>query len=414
MIADLPTVPERRLAIRITPDALRQVRSGHPWVYGKAIVSNSDTSAPPGTLAVIFDSDRNFAAIGLWDPRSPIRIRILHVGKPTQINDDFWKALVHKAASKRSALAGSGTTGWRLLHGENDAISGIVVDRYADTLVCKVYSESWLPHLNHVLEAMHQVMEPERIVLRLGRLAAASTSVINAGLTDGMVIHGDKVDGPVEFLENGLRFHADVLDGQKTGHFLDQRDNRQHVRKHVESSAGGGVSVLDVFSCTGGFSVYAAAGGATRVHSVDIAVPALETAKANMSLNKELVSKATHVVTAGDAFEVMADLGASGQTFDVVVVDPPSFASNASERDGAIRAYRKLAELATPLVTSGGHLLQASCSSRVTEDDLVATVHSAIRSHNRTVRSEQIFGHAIDHPVEFAQGRYLKAIALDL
>ena len=414
ILPGLPPVPERRLAIRITPDALRQVRSGHRWIYDKAIVSNSDEAAPSGSLAVIFDADRKFAAIGLWDPTSPIRVRILHVGKPLQIDAAFWRDVVVTAFDKRVSLGAHSTTGWRLIHGENDAMSGIVVDRYASTLVCKVYSECWLPHLNQVLDALAQVAEPSRIVLRLGRLAAASTAVQNAGLVDGEVVFGDPVDGPVPFLENGLRFTADVLDGQKTGHFLDQRDNRQHIRSHVESLSKPSISVLDVFSCTGGFSVYAAAGGATFVHSVDIAAPAIATAKSNMALNDDVVSSATHKVTIGDAFEVMAELGAGGQTFDVVVVDPPSFASNASERNGAIRAYRKLADLATVLVAPGGHLLQASCSSRVTEDDLVATVRAAVRTHGRTASREQIFGHAIDHPVEFAQGQYLKAIALDL
>ena len=159
--------------------------------------------------------------------------------------------------------------------------------------------------------------------------------------------------------------------------------------------------------------MYAAAGGAGSVHSVDIAAPAIATAKANMALNPEAAEGTTHKSTVGDAFEVMANLKAGGATFDVVIIDPPSFATNAGERDGAIRAYRKLADLAVALVSPGGYLLQASCSSRVTEDDLVSTVHAAVRSHGREIADEQVFGHGIDHPIEFAQGRYLKAIGLE-
>ena len=414
MIPNLPTVPEKRLAIRISPDALRQVRGRHPWVYDKAIVSNSNEQAAAGSLAVIFDADRNFAAIGLWDPASPIRVRILHAGKPTQIDSSFWKTRIQTAADKRASLDGQGTTGWRLINGENDGLSGVIVDRYESTLVCKVYSPCWLPHLNEVLGAFVDVMSPERIVLRLGRLASASVEMQNVGLSDGMVIVGEPVDGPISFLENGLRFTADVLDGQKTGHFLDQRDNRQRIREHVSAQKRSGLRVLDVFSCTGGFSVYAAAGGAALVHTVDIAAPAIATAKANMALNPDAADGTKHESTVGDAFEVMADLGAAGETFDVVIVDPPSFASNAGERDGAIRAYRKLADLAVALVSPGGYLLQASCSSRVTEDDLVATVRAAIGSRDRTIQEQRVFDHAIDHPVEFAQGRYLKAIGLSL
>ena len=414
VIPELPPVSGRRLAIRITPDALRQVRSGHPWVYDKAIVSNSDEQAPAGSLAVIFDTDRNFAAIGLWDPASPIRVRVLHRGKPTQIDAAFWKSRVEEAAAKRASLKEAQTTGWRLIHGENDGFSGLIGDRYGQTLVCKVYSPCWLPHLNEVLQALEEVAAPERIVLRLGRIAQRSPEVELAKLTDGMIISGPELDGPVRFYENGLLFAADVLDGQKTGHFLDQRDNRRSVREHLARRSGKPASVLDVFSCTGGFSVYAAAGGAGLVHSVDIAAPAIAAAEANMLLNSDITAGTKHVTTVGDAFEVMAELAARRSAFDVVIVDPPSFASNASERDGAIRAYRKLADLAVSLVAPNGRLLQASCSSRVTEDDLVKTVRAAVRSHDRTVQGEEVFGHALDHPIEFAQGGYLKAISIDL
>ena len=405
MIPELPTVPERRLAIRLTPDAFRQVRGGHPWVYEQAITSVSDASAAPGSLAVIFDADRNFAAIGLWDPTSPIRIRVLHAGKPRKIDDDFWAETVDRAQRLRGRLPAQGTTGYRLLHGENDGVGGLVVDRYDDTLVVKVYSECWLPHLNSVLAALTSATHAQRVVLRLGRLAARSGLVRSAGLTDGMVVVGGQPDGPILFQENGLSFEADVLDGQKTGHFLDQRENRQFIR-----SVADGARVLDVFSCTGGFSVHAAAGGARMVHSVDLAGPAIDTAKRNMALNRPLIGSVEHRTTVGDAFEVMDRLGAQMDQYDIVIIDPPSFASRASERDGAIRAYRKLVELGLPLVGRGGRLLQASCSSRVTEDDLVGTVHAAIRAQGRQATSERVFGHAVDHPISFPQGRYLKAI----
>lgn len=405
MIPGLASVPDKRLALRLTPDALRQVRGGHPWVYAEAITSGSDPKAAPGTLAVIFDKKRNFVAIGLWDPASPIRVRVLHTGKPQTIDDSFWREVVQRANRVRKPLTKSGTTGYRLLHGENDGTGGLIVDRYADTLVCKVYSASWLPHLNAVLEALSEQCEPERIVLRLGRLAAADAGVRGAGLVDGAVVMGSQATAPVLFEENGLTFEADVISGQKTGHFLDQRDNRQLIR-----AVSDGCRVLDVFSCTGGFSVYAAAGGATHVHSVDIAAPAIETARRNMQHNTAVVGSTRHETTVGDAFEVMDQLGRRGKQFDIVVIDPPSFASRAAERDGAIRAYRKLTELGLPLVRPGGRLLQASCSSHVTEDDLTATVNAAIRAQGRSAKNTEVTGHALDHPVSFAQARYLKAV----
>ncbi|MDW3176774.1 MAG: class I SAM-dependent methyltransferase [Acidimicrobiia bacterium] len=405
MIDGLPPVPERRLAVRLTPDALRQVRGGHPWVYAEAITSVSDGGGAAGTLAVIFDKDRQFAAIGLWDPYSPIRLRVLHAGKPKKIDADHWSSVIDRAARTRHVLAGRGTTGWRLLHGENDGTSGLVIDRYGTTAVCKVYSAAWLPHLNAVLEALRAAVEVERIVLRLGRLASEDKTVKAAGLRDGITVYGPESDEPVLFTENGLTFEADVVRGQKTGHFLDQRENRELIRSLASSAR-----VLDVFSCTGGFSVHAAAGGATHVHSVDIAEPAIATAKRNMAHNASAVSSARHETTVGDAFEVMDRLVHRAQDYDIVIIDPPSFASRLAERDGAIRAYRKLTELALPLVRPGGRLFQASCSSRVTEDDLVATVQSAARGQGRPMHETQITGHALDHPIAFPQGKYLKAI----
>ncbi len=405
MIAGLPPVPARRLAIRLTPDAFRQVRGGHPWVYAEAITSVSDASAPAGTLAVIFDKERQFVAIGLWDPSSPIRVRVLHAGKPQTIDADHWTAVVERAARTRHVLAARGTTGWRLLHGENDGTGGLVVDRYGDTAVCKIYSAAWLPHLNSILEAVRTTLKVERIVIRLGRLAAADKAVKAAGLQDGATVYGEASDEPVLFTENGLTFEADVVQGQKTGHFLDQRDNRQLIRSVARDAR-----VLDVFSCTGGFSVHAAAGGATHVHSVDIAEPAIAAAKQNMLHNAAAVASARHETTVGDAFEVMDRLVHRAQQYDIVIIDPPSFASRTSERDGAIRAYRKLTELALPLIRPGGRLFQASCSSRVSEDDLVSTVQSAARGQARPMHETQITGHALDHPIGFPQGRYLKAI----
>lgn len=398
-------MPERRLAVRVTKDVLRQIRGGHPWVYDKAITSVSDEAAAPGTLAVIFDDKRRFAAIGLWDPISPIRVRILHAGKPTQIDDAFWASRVEDALATRSPLESTGTTGMRLIHGENDGFGGLVVDRYDRTLVLKLYASTWLPHLNQVVDSLVTAVAPERIVLRLGRNAARDSAVVAAGLTDGQALVGDVPSAPILFIENGLTFEADVIEGQKTGHFLDQRDNRQFVR-----SVAKGRRVLDVFSCTGGFSVYAAAGGATLVHSVDIAPAAIETAQRNFAHNSNVVAGAEHRRSVGDAFEVMTELGEAGERYDIVVIDPPSFASRARERDGAMRAYRKLSELALPLVAPGGRLLQASCSSRITEDDLHHVVHSALRSNGRTVSEEQWFGHALDHPISFPEGLYLKAM----
>jgi 23S rRNA (cytosine1962-C5)-methyltransferase len=213
-------------------------------------------------------------------------------------------------------------------------------------------------------------------------------------------------DGPVEFSEAGLRFAADVRAGQKTGHFLDQRGNRIRVGAMAD-----GANVLDVFCSTGGFGVHAAAGGARRVHGVDSSRPTLAAAARNMALNEQLsaVAACRYTAEAADAFEAMARLAAGGDRFDLVVVDPPSFAARQDRVAGALRAYGRLTSLACALVRRGGVLVQASCSSRVVAADFYATVQAAAASSGCGLEEIARTGHQPDHPVGFAEGAYLKA-----
>jgi 23S rRNA (cytosine1962-C5)-methyltransferase len=398
----LPAPGARRLAVRVTSDATRHIAAGHPWVYDDSITSVSHDGAP-GDLAVIFDRNRQFLAIGLWDPSSPIRIKVLHHGRPTTIDATFWSTRLAAALARRSSIVDRGdTTGYRLIHGENDGFPGLVLDRYDRTLVLKLYSESWIPHLATLVPVFDAALAPERIVLRFARTVQA-----RHGLEEGQPILGSAPDGPVRFLEHGLTFEADVVQGQKTGHFLDQRDNRSRVGR-----ASRGKRVLDVFACTGGFSVHAAAGGAASVVSVDQSAPALETAERNMALNLGLatVRHCRHSIVVGDAFDLMAGLHQRNELFDVVVVDPPSFAQRQSSVDRAIAAYARLTRLAVALLSPDGLLVQASCSSRVDADRFVDTVMRAARDAGRPLREIERTGHPADHPIGFTEGAYLKAI----
>ena len=262
------------------------------------------------------------------------------------------------------------------MHGENDGLPGLVVDRYADTLVVKLYTAAWFPHLATVVDALVALTSTSRIVLRLGRDAGGRNTT---ALADGDTIHGQTPTGPIRFRERGLVMEADVVHGQKTGHFLDQRDNRALVRAMAE-----GKDVLDVFASTGGFSLAAAAGGARSVHLVDLSAPALAAARRNLDHNsrlREVRDCAVHT-TVGDAFEVLDQLGrstAAGDRFDIVVLDPPSFAQNQAGVDRALRAYGRLTKLGVALVRPGGMLVQASCSSRVDADTFAHTVFDAAR-----------------------------------
>lgn len=395
----------------MTPDALRRIRAGHPWVYDGSIESVNHRDGAPGDLGIVFDRHRKFAAIGLWDPRSPIRLRMIHVGDPTTIDASWFAERIAASVARRQPLldrhrATAGAAhgpGYRAVNGENDGLPALVVDCYADVAVIKLYSEIWYPHLPSIVDAVIAATASSTVVLRLARNLAERE---RHGLDDGDVIVGDQLAGPVLFSEGALTFEADVQAGQKTGHFLDQRANRIHV-----GELAGGKRVLDVFASTGGFTVHAAAGGAASVHAIDASGPTVEVVRRNLEHNSDVASVAACQVTTqtADAFDAMGELGRAGRRFDLVVVDPPSFAQKAATVGRARAAYGKLTKLAIGLIEPGGILVQASCSSRVTSDDFFDTVTTAARQHGATFTELRRSGHDLDHPVSFDEGEYLKA-----
>jgi 23S rRNA (cytosine1962-C5)-methyltransferase len=415
-----PTQPEteapRRLAVRVTKDALRHVRHGHPWIYADSVESVKPHGAT-GDLAVVFDHDNRFAAIGLYDGGSPLRVRVLHAGKPATIDASWFAARIDAALARRTALATDRRTdGYRCIHGENDGLPGLVVDRYAATLVVKLDTAAWVPHLPTIVPLLEERLLPEYIILRASRTVAGGAlrrlpGAVPAG--DALIIGGSRAGEPfaepVLFREYGLTFEAHVLSGQKTGHFLDQRENRRRV-----GQLAGGADVLDVFSCTGGFSVHAAAGGARSVHSVDLSPQAIATVAANLAHNAHIPSVRDCVArsTVGDAFKVMEQL--RGERYGVVVVDPPSFAHKQADVDRALRAYTKLTSTAVPLVAPGGVLVQSSCSSRIDAEQFEHIVLGMVGRTGRSIRAVERTGHAADHPIGFPEGAYLKTVFITL
>lgn len=391
------TSSPRRIATTVAPRALRSIRSGHPWVYRHSI--RTQKSQPEhGDLAVVFDDKRRFVGIGFAEPDSPIAIRMLHHGSSATIDAAFFAARVDDAIALRAPLIDDAdTTGYRLVNGENDGLPGLIVDQYDRVVVVKIYTAAWLSYLDAITDQLIKRCDPSAIVLRSSRTVQPE---LPAG--DGQIVHGELPSPMVEFRENGLRFTADVLDGNKTGHFLDQRENRQRVR-----DVSAGQDVLDVFSSSGGFSVYAAAGGATSVTAIDISSGALTSARANMAAN---AADSAFTALRGDAFEQMNKLRSAGHTYGIVVVDPPSFAMKQADVDGALNAYRKLTRTAVDLVAPNGLLVQASCSARVTEAAFIETVSHELDRSRRNFRHIENYGHPLDHPVSFAEGRYLKAI----
>jgi len=397
--------PPARLRLRITAAAETQLRAGHPWVYGDSVREQNRNGAP-GELAVIFDRKDKFLAVGLFDPDSPIRVRILHVGKPQTIDAAWWSARLAQAVEQRRTLFDAQTNGYRLINGESDGWPGLVLDRYDETLVLKLYTAAWLPRFEEISNLIRTQLKPARLVLRLSRnIQTAARDLLSA--EDGQIIYGEKLDSLPTFLESGIRFEADVCHGQKTGFFLDQRDNRRIVE-----SLANGRHVLNAFSFSGGFSLYAARGGATSVTDLDISAHALASADRNFALNQSIpaVARCNHKSVQADTFDWLA--ANEQHNFDLIVLDPPSFAKRETERAGAIRAYEKLAGLGIQHLAKGGILVACSCSAHVTAEEFFEAVRRGAAKSERAFQEIQTTRHAPDHHATFKEAEYLKGIYL--
>ncbi|MDB6018625.1 MAG: rRNA ((2)-)-methyltransferase [Pedosphaera sp.] len=357
---------------------------------------------------MIYDRKDKFLAVGLFDPDSPIRVRLLHAGKPQTINADWWRKHLAATLAVRGNLFDEQTTGYRCINGESDGWPGLVLDRYDTTRVLKLYTAAWLPHLEEMVGLISETAPGERIVLRLSR-NIQKVAETRFQKTDGQILQGPPLTGPVIFRESGLRFEADVLRGQKTGFFLDQRENRRQVENLAR-----GRSVLNAFSFSGGFSLYAAHGGARSVTDLDISAHALAGAKRNFQLNEALpaVAGCNHETVQADTFEWLEEN--PKRSFDLVILDPPSLAKREAERAGAIHAYGRLAALGINHLNRGGILLAASCSAHVTAEEFFQAVRQSAVKSGRKFTELQTTRHAPDHPAEFKEMEYLKAIYLTL
>ena len=397
---------EPRLRLRLTPRAETIVRSGHPWVFSDSVRSEN-RPGHTGELAVIFDRNDRFLAIGFYDADSPIRVRILHAGKPVTLDAAWWTRRFEAALQRRQGLFGPETDGYRLIHGESDGFPGLVLDRYGAVAVLKVYSAAWLPRLPELVGTIRENLAPGRLVLRLSRNIQAAAERGWSRREGDLIGTGEGRADTVLFREHGLVFEADVVHGQKTGFFLDQRDNRQRVGEIAE-----GRDVLNAFSFTGGFSVHAAKGGAARVTDLDISRHALAGAARNFALNASVpaVAAAAHEGIQADCFEWLAR--GPRREFDLIVVDPPSLARRESERQGAIAAYRDLNASAIRRLRPGGVLVAASCSAHVTEDEFFAAVREVAGRSGRSWTLLWSAGHPADHPATFPEARYLKCLGL--
>jgi 23S rRNA (cytosine1962-C5)-methyltransferase len=385
-------MPAARAQLRLAKDLRRSLLLGHPWIYDRAL---QPARLAPGQLVEVSDRGGPLA-LGFADPDSPIRVRVLALEVSREVGADWAAARAARAARLRLADPHlSGTDALRLVHGEGDSMPGLVIDLYGTTAVALTDGAGaaafWADRMSAVIDGARGAgVAIDRVWLRSRR-------------GPGRALVGGEPPADIAVHEDGARFAVDVRHGQKTGLFLDQRENRRYL-----GSLAAGRRVLNLFGYTGGFSLHADLGGAAHITTVDQARPAIEAAARNIEVSGR--DRHRHELVCADAFAWLAEAAAAGRRFEVVVCDPPSFAPRAQALDAARAAYRRLNALAFAVVAPGGLLLTASCSSHMTPADFRDAVAGAAIDAGRRVLVRSVRGAASDHPVlpAFPEGDYLK------
>ena len=388
-------------ALELRKDLARHLRAGHPWVFRKA-VERAPSRLPPGAIVDVCEQGR-FVARGYYDPHSAISVRILTREPAEAIDAAFWRRRVARALALRRELV-RGTTGYRMIHGESDGLPGVVADRYDRFAVLKLYSAGLGPHRADVVEAIRA--EAADLAGVYGRDEIPHDEEDDGEAPQGRTLWGAEPPERIEIDEHGMRLLVDVRHGQKTGLFLDQRENRRLVR----DLARGRPEALNCFGYTGGFSVAAALGGSSRVTTVDVDRDAVALARENFRLNG--LDPAGHAFATEDAFELLARMKREGRRYDLVVCDPPAFAKSQKAVESAVAGYASLNRAALAVLAPGGLLVTASCSARVSAEQFFDAVKEAAFKARVDLQLVEERRQPPDHPVspQFREGRYLKLL----
>jgi 23S rRNA (cytosine1962-C5)-methyltransferase len=387
--------------VRLKPRRERSVLKRHPWIFSGAVADVQGEPAPGATVEVT-DSAGAWLARGAYSPESQIRVRLWTWNEGESIDGAFIAARLERAVARRSDLDPDGrTNAYREVHAESDGLPGLIVDRYGGFRVVQLLSagaEHWRDVLVETLAARGETEGIyERSDVSVRELEGLSQ---RTGL-----LRGSEPPPRIRIEEHGVPFWVDVCGGQKTGFYLDQRENRSRLRQGM-----GGRDVLNAFSYTGGFTVAALLGGAASVLSLDSSAEALELAKDNIALNGLRADACTWVV--GDAFTELRKLRDRAASFDVVVLDPPRFAATAAQAERAARGYKDINLLAFKLLRPGGTLYTFSCSGGVSPELFEKIVAGAASDAGVEAIIQEWLGQPADHPVllSFAEGRYLKGL----
>jgi len=373
----------------------------HPWIFSGA-VHHLEGDPKEGDIVEVLDSDGRFIALGHWQVGS-IAVRVLTFNRQ-KIDVGFWKKRLATALDVRRSIGVAGTpfnNMYRLVHGEGDNMPGLVIDIYGENAVMQAHSVGMHVSRMQIAEALKDVMGDS---LKAIYYKSETTLPFKASLgqENGFIL-GESNDNVA--VENGLKFHIDWLKGQKTGFFVDQRENRALLEKYSQ-----GRKVLNMFCYTGGFSVYAMRGGAESVHSVDSSAKAVDLVNANMELN--FPGDSRHKAFAEDAFRFLDEMKEGA--YDLIILDPPAFAKHKDALKNALRGYTKLNVKAFEKLPAGGILFTFSCSQAVNKDQFRMAVFTAAAMAKRKVRILHQLHQPADHPINIyhPEGEYLKGLVL--
>jgi 23S rRNA (cytosine1962-C5)-methyltransferase len=389
---------QKPVKVQLARDRTRMLKQGYPWIYRDWL--REVPAAEMGSRALVRDKDGSLIAFGMYDPTGPLAVRVC-AQEREMLDDALIASKLETAVASRRVLFDDRTNGFRLLNGEGDGVSGLTCDVYADHAVLKLDGDApaafW--DVDGVAEWLSDRLSIEHVFLKFRSDAK----------TRGRAVRGAMPTQPVRFVENGLHFQANLVEGQKTGFFFDQRENRARIGQLAKDR-----SVLNLFAYTGGFSIYAGAAGAREVTSVDLAKPAIEDARANWALN-ELPADRHHAVAA-DAFAFLDEARAAKREWDLVIVDPPSFAPAQRHVEKAVASYQTLFASALQVLASGGIAALSSCSSHISPEMFFELVEAAMSKARRRATVLGVFGQPADHPFPLVcrELQYLKFLLLQV
>ena len=385
----------------LKPYRKESLQSGHLWIFSGAL-QQPPHWIEPGGLVDVKSATGQFVARGYYNPHTDIAIRILTHDIDEAIDADFLRRRIRSAVELRQVFDPAQTNVYRLVHSEGDGLPGLIVDRFAEILVAQIHTAG--------MERMRPLLI-DALMTETGASGLLFRNDSSARRREGLEVEEPQLaagEVPMQVMvrENGVQFFVDPWHGQKTGFFIDQREKREALRKYAP-----GKRVLNCFSYTGGFSVYAAlTSQQTFVTSVDISESAIEVARQHFTLNG--LNSDKHRFLVANVFDYLEQAQRDGEQFDIVVLDPPAFAKMQSARTSALKAYRRLNTLGMQVLRPGGILLTCSCSGVVGMDDLLGVLSQASQRLHRPVQLLETYTHGVDHPLNLAmpETAYLKAI----